>query len=118
MNKNYMFIGFIAVGALGIVGAGFLIFVKSEGADKFIQYVFSILSVLGAMGVTLWGLNKTHDQQSNLEGEVKTVKEQTNGSLHRRDEQIEELKAINAELMVELAVVRKENEMIKETNNV
>lgn len=118
MNKNYMFIGFIAVGALGIVGAGFLIFVKSEGADKFIQYVFSLLSILGAMGVTLWGLNKTHDQQTNLEGEVRTVKEQTNGNLHKRDMQIEELKVMNAELMVQLAVAEKENQMIKENSNV
>lgn len=118
MNKNYMFIGFIAVAALGMVGAGFLIFVKSEGADKFIQYVFSLLSILGAMGVTLWGLNKTHDEQANLKGEVQTVKEQTNGNLHKRDMQIEELKAQNAELMVQLAVTEKENEMMKETNNV
>lgn len=116
MNKNYMFIGFIAVAALGIVGAGFLIFVKSEGADKFIQYVFSLLSILGAMGVTLWGLSKTHDQQTNLEGEVKTVKEQTNGNLHRRDMQIEELKSQNVDLMVQLAVAEKENQIIKDSN--
>jgi len=118
MNKNYMFIGFIAVAALGLVGAAFLFFVQSPSADKFVSYTFNTLSTIGAMGVAIWGLNKTHGQQEKLEGDINTVKEQTNGNLHKRDMKIEELKAMNAELMVQLAVAEKENEMIKENSNV
>jgi hypothetical protein len=71
------------------------------------------------MGVAIWGLNKTHGQQEKMEGDIKTVKEQTNGNLHTRDMQIEQLKEEKADLMVKLAVAEKENEMmIKETPNV
>lgn len=111
MNRNYMFYGFIAVALLGIVGAAFLYFVQAPGADRFVQYIFNMLSVLGMLGTALWGLNKVHAQQENTELHIQEVKKQTNGSLTARDQRIKELEAENAELRVNSAVYEKELEI-------
>jgi len=112
MNRNYMFYGFIAVVALAIVGAAFLFFVQSPGADKFVTYIFNILTMLGTIATLLWGLNKTHNQQDKMDSEILEVKKQTNGNLSSRDETIQKQNAEIVELRIKAAIAEKELELI------
>lgn len=104
MNKNYMFLGFVCISALGIIGAAFLYLFNAPGVDRFVQYIFNSLMFMGTIATTLWGLNKAHNQQEKTMQEVEVVKAQTNGSLHTRDQRIKELENENSQLKMEKAV--------------
>lgn len=117
MNKNYMFLGFICVAGLGIIGAAFIFIFNAPGADKFVTYVFNTLITLGSIATMLWGLNKAHNQQEKTDKEVEIIKTQTNGSLTARDKRIKELEEENAQLKVEKAVATTTLELTNGINN-
>jgi Co/Zn/Cd efflux system component len=112
-----MFLGFVGVIILGIVGALFLYIFQAPGADKFVSFIFNSLLVLSSAATMLWGLNKVHNQQEKTDEELKSIKAQTNGSLSARDERIRELENENAELRVEAAIATTQINYIQDGNN-
>lgn len=81
MNKNLMFLAIVVIVALALVGSIVLRLLRPDAEATFINTVTTMLGILTTTIVLIWGLGS---QDKKLE----SIKEQTNGNLSRRDDEI------------------------------
>jgi len=95
MNKTAVFIVFAALAALGIIGTGLLLAFRPDATATFTAFIVQILGIAAVAAGTFYGFGKTNEK-------LEQVEKQTNGSLHRRDQEIERLTRENMELAKQL----------------
>lgn len=87
MNKTVIYIGFISLIALSLIEALVLLWFAPEHFATFTSYIAIALGLATTFAVTLWQL-KQHRDDTNAKLDV--VQKQTNGTLSKAFELIEE----------------------------
>lgn len=90
MNKTVIYIGFISLIALSLVEALVLLWFAPEHFATFTSYIAISLGLATTFAVTLWQLKQHRDETS---AKLDVVQKQTNGTLSRAFELIEEKNA-------------------------
>ncbi|MDZ5145329.1 hypothetical protein [Microbacterium testaceum] len=85
MNKTAVFVTFAALAALGIVGSVVLLIHRPDATATFTAFVVQILGIAAVAAGTFYGFGKTNEK-------LEAVQKQTNGTLTKRDEEIERLR--------------------------
>lgn len=91
MNKTVIYIVFMVLAGLGIVGTAALLIFRPDASATFTAFIVQILGIAVVAAGTFYGFGKTSEK-------LEEVQKQTNGNLHRRDEEIARLQAENIEL--------------------
>lgn len=82
MNRTHIILAFMALGAIGIIGAVAVQHLNPEAQATFGNFIFTILGLATTAAVTIGGLKTVNDK-------VDQVQKQTNGRLTAKDEEIE-----------------------------
>lgn len=91
MNKTAVFITFVALAAIGLIGALYLLVERPDASATFTALLVQILGLVVVAAGTFYALGKTNEK-------IEEVQTQTNGNLSRRDAEIERLTRENIEL--------------------
>lgn len=94
MNKTVIYIVFMVLAGLGIVGTAALLIFRPDASATFTAFIVQILGIAVVAAGTFYGFGKTSEK-------LEEVQRQTNGNLHRRDETIAEKDAEIARLQAE-----------------
>lgn len=91
MNKTAVFITFAVLAALGLIGAIYLLVERPDATATFTSLLVQVLGLVAVAAGTFYGFGKTNEK-------LEEVQKQTNGNLHRRDQEIERLTRENIAL--------------------
>lgn len=91
MSKTAAFIAFSVLAALGIAGMIVLLIHRPDATATFTAFIVQILGLVVVAAGTFYGFGKTNEK-------LEAVQKQTNGNLHRRDQEIERLTRENIRL--------------------
>lgn len=80
MNKTTVFIAFVCLAALGIVGSVIILTVKPEAVATFTSLLITVLGLAVSAAVTFYGLGKQGEK-------LDQIKTQTNGTLSKLREE-------------------------------
>lgn len=82
MNKTVVTVAFFVLALVSVAGAALMLILAPAGIDRFISTVVTILAIATTSAATIYGLGK--------QGEViQQIKNQTNGSTSRMQDQID-----------------------------
>lgn len=93
MNKMQAFILIAVLAGVGILALTLLLILAPETADKFGDYVLNLLIVLGGFAGLSIMQGKQGESIAQQSETIQTIKEQTNGTLSKRDDEITALRA-------------------------
>lgn len=91
MNKTAVFVTFAALAAVGLIGCTILLIFRPEATATFTSTLITVLGLAVSAAGTFYALGKQGEK-------IQEIQEQTNGNLHRRDQEIERLTRENIEL--------------------
>lgn len=90
VKKQIIFFIVAVIAGLGLVGVFVLQLIRPDASATLINFVFQLLMMLGGFG----GLAAMQSQQNK---QIDTIKNNTNGTLTRKDDEIATLRAALAE---------------------
>lgn len=99
MNKTVIFVTFAILVMLAIIGSVVLLIVRPDASATFISQVVVLLGLVVTAAGTFYGFGKVQEK-------VDEIGRQTNGTLSRKDEELDYLRTIVAEHNI--AIARKE----------
>lgn len=108
MNKTVVFVTFVALAAIGIIGATILSLANSPSIDKYVTFLVTILGLVSVAAGTFAALRDVKKTQDDQNTTLETVKRQTNGTLSSLLRDRDEKAIENARLRAELAALKGE----------
>ncbi|ONI63899.1 hypothetical protein ALI44B_04545 [Leifsonia sp. ALI-44-B] len=91
MNKTVVFITFVALAAVGLIGCMVIIIHRPDATATFTSLLITVLGLATSAAGLFYGLGKQGEKLERQDQVLDTIQKQTNGNLSRRDATIDRL---------------------------